>query len=221
MAKHEQGFTAKDAKFANNCGSRGERPLLWRSWRPWRLGFKSRHRVRRVQSPDGDSPRPCYTAPMNTLRFVLAAYRRNAWWTFVGIGTSVLGTACQVCIPIFFKLVIDVLNPDATTHRGMASWAEEAVKGLVGSSADKAAFINGCLLWALGFASVLAVMTFYKRYYLIRLSRKVEYEVKRDMYEHLQKLPGRYYDARRSGGIMSLMTSDVENIRMMIGPAIM
>jgi ATP-binding cassette subfamily B multidrug efflux pump len=158
---------------------------------------------------------------MNTLRFVLAAYRRNAWWTFVGIGTSVLGTACQVCIPIFFKLVIDVLNPDAAEHRGMALWAEDAVRSLVGDAADKAAFINGCLLWALGFAVVLAVMTFYKRYYLIRLSRKVEYEVKRDMYEHLQKLPARYYDARRSGGIMSLMTSDVENIRMMIGPAIM
>jgi ATP-binding cassette subfamily B protein len=158
---------------------------------------------------------------MNTLIFVIAAYRRNLWWTFVGVGTSLLGTACQVCIPIFFKLVIDTLNPDATTHRGMALFAEDAVRGLVGDSADKAAFINGCLLWALGFAVVLAVMTFYKRYYLIRLSRKVEYEVKKEMYEHLQNLPARYYDARRSGGIMSLMTSDVENIRMMIGPAIM
>lgn len=158
---------------------------------------------------------------METLRFVLGAYGRNLRWTLIGVVTSLLGTICQVFIPIFFKLVIDALNPDTSPHRGIALWAEQMVAALAGAAADKQTFINTCLGWALVFAAALALMTFYKRYYLIRLSRKIEYELKRDMYEHLQKLPASFYDARRSGGIMSLMTSDVENVRMMIGPAMM
>lgn len=158
---------------------------------------------------------------MKTLRFVLDAYRRNARWTLVGVVSSLLGTACQVVIPVFFKLVIDELSPEAEVHRGIAAWGEGVVRALVGEQADVAVYIQASLGVAVAFAAALAVATFYKRYYLIRLSRKVEYELKKEMYEHLQNLPGRYYDAKRSGGLMSLMTSDVEAVRMMIGPAIM
>jgi len=158
---------------------------------------------------------------VKTLRFVLDAYRRNARWTLVGVVSSLLGTACQVVIPVFFKLVIDELSPEAEVHRGIAAWGEGVVRALVGEQADVAVYIQASLGVAVAFAAALAVATFYKRYYLIRLSRKVEYELKKEMYEHLQNLPGRYYDAKRSGGLMSLMTSDVEAVRMMIGPAIM
>lgn len=158
---------------------------------------------------------------MKTLRFVLDAYRKNARWTLVGVVSSLLGTACQVVIPVFFKLVIDELSPEAEVHRGIAAWGEGVVRALVGEQADVAVYIQASLGVAVAFAAALAVATFYKRYYLIRLSRKVEYELKKEMYEHLQNLPGRYYDAKRSGGLMSLMTSDVEAVRMMIGPAIM
>lgn len=158
---------------------------------------------------------------MKTLRFVLDAYRKNSRWTLVGVVSSLLGTACQVVIPVFFKLVIDELSPEAEVHRGIAAWGEGVVRALVGEQADVAVYIQASLGVAVAFAAALAVATFYKRYYLIRLSRKVEYELKKEMYEHLQNLPGRYYDAKRSGGLMSLMTSDVEAVRMMIGPAIM
>ncbi|KAA0207130.1 hypothetical protein EDM80_15970, partial [bacterium] len=158
---------------------------------------------------------------MKTLRFVLEAYRKNVRWTLVGVVSSLLGTACQVVIPVFFKLVIDELSPEAEVHRGIAAWGEGVVRALVGEQADVAVYIQASLGVAVAFAAALAVATFYKRYYLIRLSRKVEYELKKEMYEHLQNLPGRYYDAKRSGGLMSLMTSDVEAVRMMIGPAIM
>ncbi len=158
---------------------------------------------------------------MNSLRFVIAAYRRNLGWTMIGVVSMLVGTVCQVAIPVFFKLVIDALSPDVDSHVGIAALAESAVSFFVGSKPEPSAYVNASLALAVGFAAVLAVCTFYKRYYLISLSRKCEYEVKKSMYEHLQHLPGRYYDTKRSGGLMSLMTSDVEAIRMMTGPAIM
>jgi ATP-binding cassette subfamily B protein len=68
---------------------------------------------------------------------------------------------------------------------------------------------------------LLGFFTFCKRFYLVRISRRTEYRLKKRMYEHLQNQPASWFDSKRSGGIMSLMTSDVEAVRMMIGPAVM
>ncbi len=96
---------------------------------------------------------------MKTLRFVLDAYRKNSRWTLVGVVSSLLGTACQVVIPVFFKLVIDELSPEAEVHRGIAAWGEGVVRALVGEQADVAVYIQASLGVAVAFAAALAVAT--------------------------------------------------------------
>lgn len=82
-------------------------------------------------------------------------------------------------------------------------------------------FVLLALGMVLALSLLLGVFTFAKRFYLIRISRRTEYSLKKRMYTHLQNQPSAWFDNTRSGGIMSLMTSDVEAVRMMIGPAIM
>ncbi|MCC6573872.1 MAG: ABC transporter ATP-binding protein [Planctomycetes bacterium] len=157
---------------------------------------------------------------METLRFLFNEYRRNARWMVIGFVSLLLGTLCQVAAPVFIKLAIDILQGpvDAAREGPVGAFA---MRLLSSNGSDAQAFINECLIWTGGLALVLGVFQFTKRYYLIRVSRKSEYELKKRMYEHLQDLPATYFDNTRSGGIMSLMTSDTEAVRMMVGPACM
>ena len=56
---------------------------------------------------------------------------------------------------------------------------------------------------------------------IIGVSRHIEYDLRNDFFAHLQRLPPPYFQARRTGDLMSRATNDLNAVRMMIGPAIM
>lgn len=62
--------------------------------------------------------------------------------------------------------------------------------------------------------------------YLVRqtvgvTSRRIEYDVRSDLYRHLQRLPLSYYHRMRTGDIMSRCTNDLQSVRNLLGPGIM
>src|SRR5262249_26113626 len=66
-----------------------------------------------------------------------------------------------------------------------------------------------------------AVFRFFMRRILIGASREIEYDVRNDFVARLQQMPLGYYQARRTGDLMSRATNDLNAVRMMIGPAVM
>ena len=56
---------------------------------------------------------------------------------------------------------------------------------------------------------------------LIGASRDIEYDMRNDFFAHLQRLPLAYFQAHRTGDLMSRATNDLNAVRMMIGPAVM
>jgi ATP-binding cassette subfamily B protein len=56
---------------------------------------------------------------------------------------------------------------------------------------------------------------------LIGASREVEYRLRNDFFAHLERLPLAYYQANRTGDLMSRATNDLNAVRMMLGPAVM
>ena len=70
-------------------------------------------------------------------------------------------------------------------------------------------------------ALVGAVFRFLMRRILIGASREVEYDIRNEFFARLQLLPLGYYQARRTGDLMSRATNDLSAVRMMIGPAMM
>jgi ATP-binding cassette subfamily B protein len=56
---------------------------------------------------------------------------------------------------------------------------------------------------------------------LIGASRQVEYTLRSDFFAHLERLPLGYYQANRTGDLMSRATNDLGAVRMMVGPAVM
>ena len=70
-------------------------------------------------------------------------------------------------------------------------------------------------------ALVGAVFRFLMRRIMIGASREVEYDIRNAFFSRLQLMPLAYYQARRTGDLMSRATNDLNAVRMMIGPAVM
>lgn len=68
---------------------------------------------------------------------------------------------------------------------------------------------------------IRGVFMFFMRQTLIVMSRKIEYDLKNDIYTHYQKLSTSFYKRNNTGDLMSRITEDVSRVRMYLGPAIM
>ncbi len=53
------------------------------------------------------------------------------------------------------------------------------------------------------------------------ISRKIERDLRDDLFDHLLRLPPQFFDQWRTGDLMSRLTNDVLAVRMVAGPAIM
>ena len=62
---------------------------------------------------------------------------------------------------------------------------------------------------------------FTMRMSLIRASRRMEYELRGDLFDHLARLPARTYRTRKVGDLMSRATNDLDAVRDLLGPGIM
>jgi ATP-binding cassette subfamily B protein len=128
------------------------------------------------------------------LPFVLK-YRRQ--YT-VGLVCVLVTTAIQLLSPRVLQYAIDDLTAGITRL--------------------KLAMYAGVLL---GIACVGGVFRYLMRRIIIGASRDIEYDVRNAFFARLQQMPLAYYQARRTGDLMSRATNDLNAVRMMVGPAVM
>lgn len=62
---------------------------------------------------------------------------------------------------------------------------------------------------------------FLMRQTIIVMSRHIEYDQKKEIYDHYQQLDTNFYKTHSTGDLMSRMAEDVSRVRMYTGPAIM
>ena len=62
----------------------------------------------------------------------------------------------------------------------------------------------------------MGIFGYIRRYYAQKLSQKVLYDLRNDLYSHLMNMSFSFFDRRRTGQLLSRVTSDVENIRFML-----
>ena len=109
----------------------------------------------------------------------------------------------------------------ATTGITLASplVLQHAIDDLTAEVTRAKLLLYGSALLGIGLAS--GVFRFWTRRILIGTSRDLEYDMRNDFFAHLQTLPLSYYQANRTGDLMSRATNDLNAVRMMIGPSIM
>jgi ATP-binding cassette subfamily B protein len=62
---------------------------------------------------------------------------------------------------------------------------------------------------------------FWMRQTIIVMSRLIEYDLKKEIYQHFQELPRSFYKKHNTGDLMTRITEDVSRVRMYLGPAVM
>lgn len=70
-------------------------------------------------------------------------------------------------------------------------------------------------------AAIEGGFLYLQRSIIIGASRLIEYDLRNDFYQHLQRLSLRFYQGQRTGDLMSRATNDLSSVRMLIGPAVM
>src|SRR5580700_1668580 len=76
-------------------------------------------------------------------------------------------------------------------------------------------------LQVLALAVVRGIFLFLTRWVVIGISRDIEFDLRNDLFAHLETLSYSYYQGMRTGDIMARVTNDLSAVRMLMGPAIM
>ena len=117
---------------------------------------------------------------------------------FLGILFILISNAATVFLPILLKDSINELQKH-TTSQILLKYA----------------------LLIVGTSIIAGIFRYLIRQTIIVVSRKIEYDLRGDFWEHIQNLPLRYFQNNSTGNIMSHATNDINAVRMFIGPAIM
>jgi ATP-binding cassette, subfamily B, multidrug efflux pump len=134
-------------------------------------------------------------SPARRLLGYVIRYRRSF---LLGLASVVATTAISLAGPWVLKYAID----DLTT----------------GVTAAKVRFYGAALL---ALAAVGGFFRFLMRRIIVGASRDIEYDLRNDFFAALQRLDLPYFQARRTGDLMSRATNDLGQVRQMIGPAVM
>src|SRR6202167_2627389 len=76
-------------------------------------------------------------------------------------------------------------------------------------------------LMILAIALIKGVFQFLTRWIVIGISRDIEFDLRNDLFAHLERLSYSYYQRNRTGDIMARATNDLNAVRQLLGPAIM
>src|SRR3954469_13804248 len=134
-------------------------------------------------------------SPFRRLLGYVLRYKR----AFVlGLICSFATTAITLVAPLVLRSAVDDLTAGVTRSKLLA--------------------YGGALL---GIGMIGGLFRYWTRSILIGASRDIEYDMRNDFFAHLQRLPLGYFQAHRTGDLMSRATNDLNAVRMMIGPSVM
>ena len=98
----------------------------------------------------------------------------------------------------------------------MVGWSVKAVAdGL--PAADVASRCG----WLAVVTTLRAGLRFLSRVSIFDAAREIEFQLRNDIFEHLQRLPQSFYFRWRTGDLMSRCVNDLTSVRLMLGPGLL
>jgi len=109
------------------------------------------------------------------------------------------------------------LNPPQYIRKSLNLLTEE--NNLTHSELTQEIIYYGFMI--LGMVILRGVFLFLTRQTIIVMSRKIENDLKNEIYHHYQTLPQSFYRENNTGDLMARISEDVSKVRMYLGPAVM
>jgi ATP-binding cassette subfamily B protein len=136
--------------------------------------------------------------PIAPFRFLFPALREERPALIAGVLLILATSVFQVLVPMFVGEAIGRLDAGVGTE-GIPTLA----------------------LWMVGVTCLRGVTSFLTRQTVIGASRRIEFRLRSRLFRHIEGLDGSFYASAHTGDLMSRFTSDVDAIRMVLGPALM
>jgi len=76
-------------------------------------------------------------------------------------------------------------------------------------------------VWLAGIGVLSGVLRYYSRVLVFNAARQIEYELRNDLFTHLQRLPQSFFLTWRTGDLMSRCVNDINSVRMLLGPGLL
>ncbi|MDE1155196.1 MAG: ABC transporter ATP-binding protein [Acidobacteriaceae bacterium] len=129
----------------------------------------------------------------------LFPYLRRYWKSFAGGGVALVIYNCsKAMLPLLIGGAIDDLRHELSAR----------------------VILHNTLL-LLVVAAVSAIFLYTMRQVIIGASREIEYDLRNDLFAHLEQQPPSFFQRHRTGDIMARSTNDLNAVRQLLGPAIM
>ena len=154
----------------------------------------------------------------------LLRYLRRYRLRFAAGCLCLLATATlAMSVPLLLKCGVDRLardlavETDAGGAAGPGGWAgsEPCLPG--GRDADVETYV----LLIIAIAAGQAVVRTCSRFLIFNVARDVEYDLRNDLFAHLETLPLDFYNRQTTGDLMSRLVNDIGAVRLMLGPAVL
>ena len=137
---------------------------------------------------------------MNITEYKLSNVLRRNYRGFVVGAVLVVMTVCiQLGMPFIVRHLIDELTVGNLTRRELLAWV---------------AFYAACIPPA-------AAISYWMRRLPLRNGHKVEYTIRRDLFEHLSRQDAAFYNQNRIGDLMTRSSTDIALVRDALGHGIL
>ena len=135
---------------------------------------------------------------LNNLRPLFPYLRKYQSTYWIGALCVFCNNGVWILFPLVIRRAIDDLNRGVTQHK-LVIYSMEL----------------------LAVAGAKAIFQFLTRWILIGVSREIEFDLRNDLFAHLERLSYSFYQRTRTGDIMARATNDLNAVRMLLGPGIM
>ncbi len=132
---------------------------------------------------------------------ILEYFGRRKAMLFVVFLSLILTTVCSIGASYWLKPILD----DVARTIGDGTFKTEGIRLLAKNLIIVSSLYVGASLF-----------TFVQARIMVKLSYATTNTIRKELFDHLQTLPLRYFDAQTHGEIMSRFTNDVDNIQMML-----
>jgi ATP-binding cassette subfamily B protein len=135
---------------------------------------------------------------MDDLRKFARYFRKYKLQLTIGIACILASVVAGLFIPLIVGQAVD-------ENWGQVTWSRLTLSAIK----------------VLGASVVSGLFLFLQRRILIGMSRNVEYDLRKDFYNHLVNQPLSFFHEHRTGDLMARATNDLSAVRQLAGPMIM
>ena len=149
---------------------------------------------------------------MTKLSYLLRPHWPQLTLAFVAVlGETVTG----LLEPWPLKIVFD----NVLGSKRLPDWLAQLVQATAGT--NKLAILSFVVIMVLAIAMVGAVSTYFEKYLTTSVAQWVSHDLRRTLYNHIQKLSLSFHDNKRTGDLISRITSDIDTIQDFISQVLL